>query len=141
MNLQKFYSGQSLFVTIAQKSRTSAVSLYRSPALIRLSHPGILAFPVCRDVFLTYLLSISFITHIYSSCPLSVLHDLHIRKALDILLELGETIIPYLEVPEPGADPVAQGTEGDPVSSVRLDLPEDIFLHHLLPALILVERD
>ena len=81
------------------------------------------------------------ITHIYGPGALAVLHDLYIREALDILLKLGKSVISYLKVPKPRADPIPQRSEGDPVSPVRLYLPEDIFLHHLLPALILVKRN
>ena len=46
--------------------------------------------------------------YIYGSCSLSVIHQLHILEALNILLKLGKSVIPYLKIPELHPDPVTE---------------------------------
>ena len=77
--------------------------------------------------------------YIYGSCSLSVIHQLHILEALNILLKLGKSVIPYLKIPELHPDPVTERAKCDPAFPACLDLLQDIFLQHFLPAFIFIQ--
>ena len=89
-------------------------------------------------LFLIILLSVF---DIHCSGPVSVFHQLHIRKTLDILFELGETVISHLKVTELQPDTVSKRAQGDPVAAVAPDLLKDVFFQHLFFALVFIEGD